>query len=83
MNENVNIQIEKKGVNPGIVFLIVIIFSAIFGVGGWFLGTKFANVEDDNQIKDPTNKDDNVQKIVPNKNSKFTFVKPDAIIPLL
>ena len=75
MNENVNNQIEKKGVNPGVVFLIVIIFSAIFGVGGWFLGTKFANVEDDNQIKDPTNKDDNVQKIVPNKNSKFTFVK--------
>ena len=67
MNENVNVQNEKKGVKPAIVFLLVIIFSAIFGVGGWFLGTKYANNEDkktnDTKVEennDETNKDDNV-----------------------
>lgn len=62
MNENVNVQNEKKGVKPAIVFLLVIIFSAIFGVGGWFLGTKLANKEDKNQTKEPAPVEDNNDK---------------------
>lgn len=75
MNENVNVQIEKKGVKPGIVFLLVIIFSALFGVGGWFLGTKLANVEDKNQTKEPAPVEDNNENVVPEKNTKYTFAK--------
>ena len=75
MNENLKIQGEKKGVSSGIVFLLVIVFSAIFGVGGWFLGTKLANVEDKNQTKEPAPVEDNVEKVVPEKNTKYTFAK--------
>ena len=50
VNNQIDVEKVKKGVSPGIVFLLVIIFGAIFGVGGWFLGTKLANKEDNNHF---------------------------------
>ena len=45
VNNQVTVEKVKKGVSPAIVFLLVIVFGTIFGVGGWFLGTKYANNE--------------------------------------
>lgn len=87
MNDNLNVQNEKKGVKVGVVILLCIIFSAIFGVGGWFLGTKFANVEDkeNNDIKVEENKNDKDNNVdsendgvtddenKPAKNETYTF----------
>lgn len=37
---------EKNGVKLSVVILLCIIFSLLFGIGGWLLGTKLANKED-------------------------------------
>lgn len=81
VNNQVTVEKVKKGVSPGIVFLLVIIFSAIFGVGGWFLGTKLANQEDKktNDTKVEENKETNENnEVLPNKNTSYTFVKEET-----
>ena len=57
---------KNKGLDIGVAIIIWLLLSIVFGVGGWFLGTKFANKEQINDsgfvAKDPI------------KNDKFTFL---------
>lgn len=55
-------KMKRKVLNQLQFFLLVLIFSALFGVGGQFLGTKFANHEDKNQTKEPALVEDNNDK---------------------
>lgn len=83
MNEVTNQVVQekvKKGVNPIVVVILCVLFAAIAGVGGWFLGTKFANLEDKktNDTKVEENKNNETtgdSAILPETNSNFTFVK--------
>lgn len=46
MNENIDkpvVQKDKKYISTVVVFLLVMVFSSAFGIGGWLLGTKFAD----------------------------------------
>lgn len=57
---------KNKGLSIGVAIVIWLLLSIVFGAGGWYLGTKFANKE---QINDGGN----VAKD-PIKNDKFTFL---------
>lgn len=44
------VQSEKKGVSLSIVVLLIIIFSVLFGIGGWFLGSKSTKSDENNNV---------------------------------
>lgn len=60
-NNNVDVpdvKSNKKKIKPIIVVIISMLLCALFGVGGWFLGTKFADKEDNIDIVVDENKED-------------------------
>lgn len=67
MNDNA----EVKRVKISVVILLCVLFSLIFGVGGWLLGTKMANIEG-NKTNIDGNKT-NTQEL-PDMNSNYTFL---------
>ena len=63
---------KSKGLGIGVAIIFWLVLSVVFGIGGWFLGTKFANKEQINDggtiAKDPV------------KNDKFTFLNEVSTI---
>ena len=82
MNEEKVIQVnDKKSINGAVVLVLCLLFAIIFGVGGWFLGTKYYESENkenekETEVVESEKKDEDTEKEVkPEKNSKYTFVK--------
>lgn len=76
VNNQVNVEKVKKGVSPGVVFLLVIVFGALFGVGGWFLGTKYANLEDKKTNDTKVEENNKLEEsVAPTKNTNYSFIK--------
>ena len=75
------VKTNKNGVKPIVVFLLCLIFSIVFGVGGWFLGTWMADIEDkkvvlDNDKDTDINAEDNNKD---NSDTKYTLLKNDKV----
>ena len=51
------IKKEKKKIKPIIIIIVSILLCGIFGTGGWFLGTKLANKEEINRIREIINQE--------------------------
>lgn len=52
---------NKKGINPVLLIILVAILLVLFGVGGWILGSKYADMENNknNKTQDVVNKNEN------------------------
>ncbi len=78
MNEQVTEN--KKVVKPIVVFFWCLIFSVIFGVGGWFLGTWMADIEDKKVVldddKDTDIEDENIQG---DSDIKYTLLRNEKV----
>lgn len=62
---------DKKKVRSSLVIVIAILLSGLFGVGGWYLGTKYADKED---TKVNENKNDENESIETEDNKEETEV---------
>ena len=82
--EKVNIASDKKSINGAVVLVLCLLFAIIFGVGGWFLGTKYYKSENkenekETEVVESEKKDEDTEKEVkPEKNSKYTFLKEES-----
>ncbi len=56
--EVTDVKSDKKKVKAIIVVIVAILLCVLFGVGGWFLGTKFADKEANNNVVVDENKED-------------------------
>lgn len=83
IQDDEKIKSEKKGINYGIVILLIVIFSTIFGIGGWFLGAKFVDNTENNdstKVEDKNkNEENNDNKDEPLNNSQYTFYTSNNI----
>ena len=65
VNQNNDDLKDKKGINPVVLTILVIVLLALFGTGGWILGSKYADMEEKkngNDTKDVVNKESDTEE---------------------
>lgn len=70
MNEETVVK-KKKGVKVSVTVILCILFSIVFGIGGYFLGTKMTLKEDNSTGNNDHNANTEVN---PDMNSNYTFL---------
>lgn len=82
--EKVNQVNDKKSINGWVILLLCLLFAVIFGVGGWFLGTKYyesenkENEKETEVVESDQKEEDTEKEVKPDKNSKYTFLKEES-----